>query len=304
MAILRASAATPALPRTEGFPRLRPPMTIAIAIRTGSAVVFAADSKITTAGVVGVEEDGSPRWQEQTYDNATKVVRDRSGSMMAMVAGHANIGQMAAPDFLSTKDFRLLPEPQEGAEEKLGRLVAEMVEQKRAYWGGSQVPPEQWRGPTVLFAIGGRIANPPRIWRVDFDGPAAETSEILTQPGIWLDGSYDEVFGLLYGFEPSVAQGLREPLDVPADRFHEATRTLRVLRPIDKLNLWAMPIQDAIDLAVFLATVQVQMDRFLPGTPACGGPIDVMVLQTAPEASFVAYPGKVVHHPHRPGYND
>ncbi len=80
-------------------------MTIAIAIRTGSAVVFAADSKITTEGVVGFEEDGRPRWQEQTYDNATKVVRDRSGRMMAMVAGHANIGQMAATDFISTLDL-------------------------------------------------------------------------------------------------------------------------------------------------------------------------------------------------------
>ena len=42
-------------------------MTIAISIRTGSAVVFAADSKLTTRGIVGLEEDGTPRWQIQTY---------------------------------------------------------------------------------------------------------------------------------------------------------------------------------------------------------------------------------------------
>lgn len=72
---------------------------------------------------------------------------------------------------------------------------------------------------------------------------------------------------------------------------------MKVLRPIDKLNLWAMPVQDAIDMAVFLATVQVEMDRFLPGTPACGGPIDVVVLQMAPRAGIVTYPGKRPHHP-------
>jgi len=32
---------------------------------------------------------------------------------------------------------------------------------------------------------------------------------------------------------------------------------LRALRPIDKLNLWAIPVQDAIDSAILLANVQV-----------------------------------------------
>ncbi len=141
----------------------------------------------------------------------------------------------------------------------------------------------------------------PRVWRVDLNGQEAQTSETLQQPGIWLDGSYDEVFCLLYGYEWSVLTGIGQQLGVDRERLHEAIRALRVLKPIDKLNLWAMPVQDAIDLAVFLANVQVEMDRFLPGTPACGGPIDVMVLQTAPEPSIVPYPGKVVHHPHRPG---
>jgi hypothetical protein len=86
-------------------------------------------------------------------------------------------------------------------------------------------------------------------------------------------------------------------LRIKQDRFDKAMTNLKVLRPIDKLNLWAIPIQDAIDLAVFLANVQVEMDRFLPGTPACGGPIDVMVLQTASGLSIQSFPGKKVHHP-------
>lgn len=51
------------------------------------------------------------------------------------------------------------------------------------------------------------------------------------------------------------------------------------------------------ELAVFLATVQIQMDRFLPGTPACGGPIDVLVLQTVPTRAIISFPGKKLHHP-------
>ena len=112
-----------------------------------------------------------------------------------------------------------------------------------------------------------------------------------------MEGAYDEVFGLLYGYEYNVLMEIAKQLGVEVDAVREATKSLKVLRPIDKLNLWAMPIQDAIEMAVFLANVQVEMDRFLPGTPACGGPIDVMVLRMAPEPGIMAYPGKVLHHP-------
>ena len=119
----------------------------------------------------------------------------------------------------------------------------------------------------------------------------------MTSPGIRLEGSYGEVFGLLYGYAPSVLGGVLDKLGVAPEAFRRALGELPFLSPVEKVNPWAMPIQDAVDLAVFLAEVQVQMDRFLPGTPACGGPIDVMVLQMAPEACITAYPGKTLHHP-------
>ena len=71
----------------------------------------------------------------------------------------------------------------------------------------------------------------------------------------------------------------------------------KILRPIEKINTSVMPVQDAIELAYFLASAQVQMDRFLPGDKACGGPIDVMVLKTAPSNEILWHPGKQVHHP-------
>ena len=271
-------------------------MTIAVAIRTGSSVVFAADSKITTRGLVGVEDSGEPRWQEQTYDNATKVVHDSSNTLMAMVAGSANIGQVTATDFISTQslDFGETAADQDG---KINELVAAMVDRKSAYWKTTQVPPENWPGPTLLMAAPKPKENIPRVWRMDLEGPGSKLSEILTEPGIQLEGAYDEVFALLYGFHFEVVDGVCLELGVAKDAMWNALRSMKALRPIDKLNLWAMPVQDAIDMAVFLATVQVEMDRFLPGTPACGGPIDVMVLQMAPRPGIVAYPGKTVHHP-------
>jgi hypothetical protein len=73
------------------------------------------------------------------------------------------------------------------------------------------------------------------------------------------------------------------------------------LGPIDQLNLQTMPLQDAIDLAVFLAEVQIEMDRFLPGSPVCGGPVDVMVLRMVPTPEILTFSGKALHHPRNRG---
>lgn len=272
-------------------------MTIAIAIRTGSAAIFAADSKVTVPGLVGLDADGNPKWEDQTYDNATKVVHDRSRTLMAMVAGYGTIGQIAATDFISMKSLNFLTDLTDDQDKRINQLVEEMFERKRAYWEKTQVPPESWPGPTVLLAAPSLKENLPRIWNADLNGKAPTVSEILTEPGILLEGTYGEVFSLLYGYHIEVIQGAFTELKITREQRLEAFKKMKVLRPIDKLNLWAIPVQDAIDLAVFLATVQVEMERFLPGTPACGGPIDVMTLQMAPEAGIVTYPGKIPHHP-------
>jgi len=271
-------------------------MTIAIAIRTGSAVVFAADSKVTVPCFVGLNAAGDPQWEDQTFDNATKVVHDRSATLMAMVAGAVTIGDITATDFILMKqiDFGTSSGEQDKA---IQELINEMFDLKRAHWEKTKVPPDDWPGPTLLLAGPRPKENSPRVWKANLHGATPTISEILTEPWIELEGSYAEVFSLLYGFHWDIVGGMCNELGITHDQRREAIRKSKVLRPADKIDFRAIPIQDAIDLAVFLATVQVEMDRFLPGMPACGGPIDVMVLQMAPEAGIIAYPGKRVHHP-------
>jgi len=270
-------------------------MTIAVAVRIGSAVVFAADSKITTMGVVGIQEDGTPSWVEQTYDNATKVAHDLSQQLMVMVAGEANVGKVLVTDFISTTAFPDARTP-EDQETEVQKLVSAMKDARRSFWEG-KVSSEQWPMTTMLLAVPSPRGDVPRVWRIEFRGEDATTEEILTEPGVRLEGSYAEVYGLLYGYEPRVFTSIIEGLGIEPERLQKAFDTRKALSPLHKMPLWSMPLQDAIDMAVFIAEVQVQMDRFLPGTPACGGPIDVLVLQMAPRPGITAFPGKSLHHP-------
>jgi hypothetical protein len=275
-------------------------MTIAIAIRTGSSVVFAADSKVTTRGIIGLKADGHPRWVDQTYDNATKVVHDAQRTMMAMVAGYGNIGQISATDFIMRRALGLHPDAST-QDKALAGIVDGMVQVKKDFWSTSKVPADQWPGPTLLVGAPGPDGINPRIWRIRLVGSSSQTRETLTRPGLRLEGSYNELFGLIYGSEPDVLNGIGRELYIRKDRLWKATDSPKVLRPVDKINFATMPIQDAIDFAVFLANVQVEMDRFLPGTPACGGPIDVMVLRMSPQPNIDSFLGKTLHHPRATG---
>lgn len=274
-------------------------MTIAVAVRTDSAVVFATDSKLTARGMTGINADGTPNWVDQSYDNATKVVHDRRKRLMALAAGHVNVGRAAATDIIASFNFRDCVDRQD-EDNAITELLDQMNAQKHAYWSQTGAPPDEWPGPMLVLATPSHATAMPRVWSVSMSGAAYEHREVLTEPNLLLEGSYMEVFALLYGLHLDMVKALGPALNLQVEELVDAIGKMKVLRPLDKLNLAAMPLQDAIDLAVFLASVQIEMDRFLPGHPVCGGPIDVMALRMTPDPEILVYPGKTLHHPHSP----
>jgi hypothetical protein len=108
-------------------------MTIAVSIRTGTAAVFAADSKLTTRGLVGFDESGEPQFVNQTYDNATKIVADLGGFAIAMIAGSASLGEMSVMDYVAARHI------QEGANDQqqeaaIREFAQKMADERVAYW--------------------------------------------------------------------------------------------------------------------------------------------------------------------------
>jgi hypothetical protein len=77
-------------------------MTVVVAVKTGSAAILAADSKLTTRCFAGFDPEGKPRFIDQTYDHAVKLVADRSETAIAAFAGNGNIGEQNAVDFFGS----------------------------------------------------------------------------------------------------------------------------------------------------------------------------------------------------------
>jgi len=274
-------------------------MTIAVAIRTLSAIIFAADSKLTTYGRVGYDKDGEAIVVPQTYDNATKIVADCNSTGMAAVIGSATLGKISFMDYIASRSLPAIPDDA-AQETALRTFVEEMAALRTEYWG--DVPEEKWPDTVLLLATSAAGSHSPALWHVEYSGKKNPVLERLTHR-IYLEGSYRQVFSLLYGYDSHVVLAAASEIKVgeqtldPNLMAEALGKGLKVLKPVEQINPHVMPIQDAMDLAFFLATAQVQMERFLPGEALCGGPIDVMVLKTAPVQEILWHPGKELHHP-------
>jgi hypothetical protein len=271
-------------------------MTVIVAVRTGSAVVLAADSKLTTQAVAGKNADGTPRWLPQSYDFATKVVEDASHTAVAAFAGNGNIGEHNASDYFARLSAHLNVTAV-SQDARVSEIASDMALARKTLAakigiGADQVPPT-----TVLLVAASDGATAPRVWRIELQSATPKIDEILKTPNVWFEGSTASIFALMYGAIPSYEFAIRGHPKMDQAVFDAAKTEALHHCPIKQINFWTMPIQDAMDFATFCATVQVEMERFLPGLAACGGPIDLVIVETSPNRRIRQFPGKVLHHP-------
>lgn len=274
-------------------------MTVIVAIRTGAAAVLAADSKISTQAYVGNNPDGTPRFLPQTYDQALKIVRDLSNTAMAAFAGNGNIGEQTVTDYFSRVAADLhTDEPTQ--DQRVENIAVQMAQARTDFATRSGFPADRTPATIVLLAAPPHKAVAPRLWRIALEGAGHTVTEILKSPGVWFEGNADSVLSLLYGRLSQFTEAVRVHLGIDDKALADAHMAHSYLLPVAQVNFWTMPLQEAMDFAVFCATVQIEMDRFLPGTPTCGRPIDLMILEMAPRPVIRSFPGKQLHHPAGP----
>jgi hypothetical protein len=273
-------------------------MTIAITIRTATAAVFVADSKLTTAVYVGRDAEDKPQFLPQTYDNAVKIIQDHSGSAIASVAGEANLGSITLMDYIRSSSIPLTPVAEEQST-AMGEFASGIAALRAAQFKNFGMPEAEWPASTVVIAVAHPRSSEPLVWQMLFKGETPEVAPIKNR--LWFSGTYRYAFSVMYGYNPAIADALAQNIEIDGkpigDGLMEKLNKLPTLRPLDMLSLDVIPIQDAVELGYFLATVEIEMERFLPGNKYCGGAIDVAVLRTAPTREILWGAGKTLRHP-------
>ncbi len=259
-------------------------MTIAISIKVNDGIVLAADSAST---MIGVDEHSKPT-VINIYDNANKIFNLRKGLSIGAITwgtgsiGHASISTLA-------KDFREAitnEKTEDSIDFDKDKFTIEEVAIKfkdfifDKYEKGFKNLSNNDK-PDLGFMIVGYSAGRPLAeeYRIDIakgecNGPTLVRSEDLT--GITWNGLIDAISRLYKGHSALLRSvltksGLKDDMSDRIINLCNSELQVQMVTP-------AMPIQDAIDLAIFLVDATANFSKFAPGATTVGGPIEVATI--------------------------
>lgn len=257
-------------------------MTIAIALTVNDGMVLAADSATTLS-----RPDGQGNVQfVNIYNSANKLFNVHRQAAVGMSTwGTGNIG--AASMASLAKNFRrdLMAEgsgfnPDEYTVADVADRFCNFLQDRltQAANEGYDVS-----GIESGFFVGGISSDQEQaeLWEITIAGGAQPVSQQLVQPGdsnVFWRGDTEGISRLLLGIAPGLPAGL-VAVGVDPNDLEQALQSILPYTEVSLLNV-AMPIQDALDLADFLASVSVQVARFRPDVPIVGGPIDLAAITT------------------------
>jgi hypothetical protein len=224
-------------------------MSLAISIYVPAGIVMAADSRVTGT-LTREEEQVSPesglktvRIQQQLAfsDNAQKLIAlDEAGVGISCFDSVIIEGQ-AIETHIQEFDMVERPRPTESVEAITSRLIGYFKD----------------RFPEV--SVGFHVAG----YRLQGDRQTPQVYSCHTQvEPVPVRRNANEQGKVVYGIT----------------RSGETTITNRIIDPNSTPYFDAMPLQDAIDYALFLIRTTTEALRFEPRYAAVGGPIDVLVI--------------------------
>ncbi|MBI4506127.1 MAG: hypothetical protein HY691_11375 [Chloroflexi bacterium] len=263
-------------------------MTIAISLKVHDGLVLAADSATT---LVGAGASGTPA-VINVYNNANKVFNLYKGLPIGgMTWGAGSIGYASIATL--AKDFReRLTYAKAGYEgwqlnrdsytiEQVANLARHYLfeEQYQSILGAVSTNLKPSLGFLVTgYSAGSGLAEE---WLIEIDSgqcPAPRLLQAADATGVSWFGQRDVLHRLLMGYSerlPGVLDGMgvsQQDLDPVMNTIQTALRADQaVVQP-------PMPIQDAIDLAAFLAETTAQFTRFAAGPNTVGGEIEVAAI--------------------------
>lgn len=252
-------------------------MTVCVAIQVNDCLVFAADS---ASSMIGIDPAGN-QVVSNVYNHGRKVFSLYKGlPIVAMTCGMGNI-QGSSIDVLA-KDLRLLFATPGGAEaiDPSSFTVEEFCQKARTYFESQYLSDlNRPQGPHSFELYVGGISSGERlgeVWKFSIiNGTVSPAASVFPkgESGVIWAGQPEALNRLLVGFSSRlegvlVGAGVQQPqLGQLLTAISNETR-VAITHP-------AMPVQDAIDLAMFLVSVTIGFTKFQPGANTVGGDIDV-----------------------------
>ncbi len=251
-------------------------MSLGIAFKGPEGIVLAADSRVTLNNAF-TQPNGATMLLASTFDNATKLLKVKGQDYVGAVTyGVGAIGQQAPRTAHS-----FIPEFEAVLQEKFNgnRLTVQVFAQElsdfflsqwNTYMQGASVQGD------MVFLVGGYDEGDPYGKVFDFFVPSKPTpNEQYSATGhfgaVW-GGQREHVDRLLNGYDSRVLDIAQNQL-----KFDEAQKdALRssLAQLTTPIPFAFLPLQDSVDLSIFLIRTTIRIQTWLVGVRGVGGAID------------------------------
>lgn len=246
-------------------------MSLGIVFKSPEGIVLAADSRVTLTARLP-DNTSIPA----SYDNATKLLRVKGQDHVGVVTfGQGVLGQVetrTAHSYLPEFEAELADEPRLTVEEFARRLGAFFL----GRWNASSMPAA---AEPMIFLVGG--FDPGAVYGRVFEVAVPTRPEPFEQNaggsfGLTSGGQTEIVQRILNGYDQAALGTVQQALslsDEQAGRLRGALAQQALTIPYQFL-----PLQDCVDLVLFLIQSTATLHRWLVGIRGVGGAIDVATI--------------------------
>jgi 20S proteasome alpha/beta subunit len=259
-------------------------MSLAVAIKGPEGIVLAADSRVT---LQAARKDGAEF--PVIFDNATKVLDFANHPYVGAVTyGQAVIGLRTAHSFLP--EFDLYLEQNLGGKKRI--TVEEFAKTLSTFFMArwKEIPNMPSAAVEMVFIVGGYDEDEPYGKLFMFQIPGQPDPEARnpgpTNFGMAWGGQLKLASRLIHGFDPDVFDIVKDSLQLNETQKNDLRTKVRqtVEFPIP---YQVLPLQDCVDLAIFLIRSTMVFQDLAVVHRGVGGPIDVAVIRRTGRLEFV-----------------
>lgn len=271
-------------------------MSLGVVIKGSEGIVLAADSRVT----LEAQRAGGPALPVN-FDNATKLLSfsrlpntvGPHNFVGAVTYGMAVIGLRTAHSYIQEFEQKVLAGKKkrlsvEEYSQELSKFYMERWEEESMSKG--------YTGPPMTFVVAGydKDAAYGRVFLFQIPGEAKLTEQQPgdTNFGMTWGGQLEIASRLVHGFDPALTSIVGKELNLENKQVEKLHGTLRKQLQFP-IPYKVLPLQDCVDLAVFLIRTTMVAQRLAIGVRGVGGPIDVAVIKRTEGLCYIQQ--KVIH---------
>lgn len=256
-------------------------MSLGIALKGSEGVVLAADSRVTLNAQVQLP-NSQKLLLPATFDNATKLLKVKGQNHVgAITYGVGAIGLMeprTAHSFIPELEAQL-PDDRLSVENFARKLSEFFLIQ----WDKAKMPNPALAGQDMAFLIGGYDDKDPYGRVFEFFIPSRPNPREAIPSGQFggrWGGQHQTVDRLLNGLDPATLQIVRESLHIEAPQQGQVASLEAELRTklSAKIPWQFLPLQDCVDLAIFLIKATITLQKWTVDIRGVGGAVDVATI--------------------------